>query len=134
MLIAIDSLNDSADIQRSAMIFENDKTLFLDLLDFMDNHKSDEYIALNILNDIIISSGLITKVRLHCDYTEVAKNFYSYKVTLPKKKKLPTLKNAKVYANRNHFYFYGDLDGVIYQSRDITRDIINQWCEELVVV
>jgi len=134
MLIAIDALNDSTDIERSAMIIQNDETLFLDLLDFMDNHKSEEYIALNILNDIIISAGFSHTVRRHCDISEMMKNFYSYKVNLPKKKVLPVLENSKIYANRNHFYFYGDLDGVIYQSYDITRDIIKQWCEVLVIV
>jgi hypothetical protein len=134
MKIAIDALNNSADIERSVMIIEDDKTLFLDLLDFMDNHKSEEYIALNILNDIIISAGHLRTVRRHCNLVETMNNFYSYKVNLPKNKKLPTLQNSRIYANRNHFYLYGDSNGVIYQSYDITRDIIKQWCEVLIIV
>jgi len=131
MKIAIDALNNSADIERSVMIIEDDKTLFLDLLDFMDNHKSEEYIALNILNDIIISAGQLRTVRRHCDLIEIMNNFYSNKVNLPKHKKLPTLQNSKIYANRNHFYLYGDSNGVIYQSYDITRVMIKQWCMEM---
>lgn len=131
MKIAIDALNNSADIERSVMIIEDDKILFLDLLDFMDNHKSEEYIALNILNDIIISAGHLRTVRRHCDLIETMNNFYSYKVNLPKNKKLPTLQNSKIYANRSHFYLYGDSNGVIYQSYDITREMIKQWCKEV---
>ena len=38
---------------------------------------------------------------------------------------------AKMYANRYGFYFYGDYAGVIYQSQDITREMIKQWCKEM---
>ena len=48
MSIAIEAMFDSSDIERAVMIFDNDDVLFTDILDFMDDHKSDEYISLSV--------------------------------------------------------------------------------------
>jgi len=131
MSIAIEAMFNSSDIERAVMIFHNDNVLFTDILDFMDNHKSDEYISLSVdAGYIKIYAGKYDNVRKIARLPEILSNSFTTEVKF-RKAQYPHLENAKIYANRNHFYFYGDCNGVIYQSHDITRDIIKQWCMEV---
>lgn len=131
MKIAVEAIFDSSDIEQAIMIFDRDNTLFTDIIDFMDNHKSDEYVSLSVDADYVrVSFGKYHTIRRHTNLPDIITKFYSTSITLPKKQ-LPALLNAKIYANRYNFYFYGDCDGVIYQSHDITREIVNQWFLEV---
>ena len=131
MKIAIEAMFDSSDIDQAVMIFDLDTVLFSDIIDFMNNHKSEEYISLSVDSDYVsILSGKYHYLRKVVRLPEIQSNFYTFEIKTPDRK-FPQLNNAKIYANRYHFYFYGDFNGVIYQSHDITRDIIKQWCMEV---
>ena len=131
MMIAVEALFNSPNIEQAVLIFERDDTLFADIIDFMNNHKSDEYVSLSVDDDYVkVSSGKYHTIRRLVKLPDILTNFYSTSITLPKKP-LPVLQNAKMYANRYGFYFYGDFAGVIYQSQDITREMIKQWCKEM---
>ena len=131
MMIAVEALFNSPNIEQAVLIFDRDDTLFADIIDFMNNHKSDEYVSLSVDDDYVkVSSGKYHTIRRLVKLPDILTNFYSTSITLPKKP-LPVLQNAKMYANRYGFYFYGDFSGVIYQSQDITRDMIKQWCKEM---
>ena len=131
MSIAIEAMFDSSDIEQAVMIFGIDTVLFTDILDFMDNHKSEEYVSLSVDSDFVsISAGKYHYLRKVVRLPEIQSSFYTTDIKTPDRK-FPLLKNVKIYANRYHFYFYGECDGVTYQSHDITRDIIKQWCMEV---
>lgn len=131
MLIAVEALFDSLDIEQAILVFERDEILFSDIIDFMDNHKSEEYVVLSVDSEYVrVSSGKYHTVRRHTNLPDIILKSYSTNV-VTQKKPFAVLQNAKIYANRNHFYFYGESNGVIYQSHDITRDIIKQWCLEM---
>ena len=130
MKIVVEAIFDSFQIEQAIMLFDNDRVLFNDILDFMDNHKSVEYVSLNVEADYVsVSAGKYHTVRRQTNLPEIQSKSYST-VTLSKKK-FPFLKNAKIYVNRYNFYFYGEYDGVIYQSYDITRAVVNEWCMEM---
>jgi len=42
MMIAVEALFNSPNIEQAVLIFDRDDTLFADIIDFMNNHKSDE--------------------------------------------------------------------------------------------
>ena len=131
MMIAVEALFNSPNIEQAVLIFDRDDTLFADIIDFMNNHKSDEYVSLSVDDDYVrVSSGKYHTIRRLVKLPDILTNFYSTSITLPKKP-LPVLQNAKMYANRYGFYFDGDFAGVIYQAQDITRDMIKQWCKEM---
>lgn len=130
-MIAVEALFDSPDIEQAIMIFERDDVLFIDIIDFMTNHKSDEYVSLSVDSGYVrVSSGRYHTIRRHTSLPDIITKSYSTNVSV-QKKPFPALQNAKIYANRNSFYFYGNFDGVIYQSNDITKEMINQWCMEV---
>jgi len=131
MMIAVGALFDSSDIEQSIFVFERDAVLFTDIIFFMNNHKSEEYLSFSVESDYVrVSSGRYHTIRRHTNLPDIISKSYSFEVNTHKKP-FPLLQNAKIFANRNNFYFYGDYNGVIYQSHDITRDIINQWCMEV---
>lgn len=131
MMIAVEALFDSSDIEQAIFVFERDAVLFTDIIDFMNNHKSEEYVSLSVDADYVrVSSGRYHTIRRHTNLPDIILKSFSYNVS-SQRKPFPLLQNAKIFANRNNFYFYGDYNGVIYQSHDITRDIINQWCMEV---
>jgi hypothetical protein len=134
MKIAVEAIFDSSDIEQAIMMFDMDYTLFTDIIDFMNNHKSDEYVSLSVDSDYVsVSAGRYHTIRRHTSLPDIITKSYSTNTVTPKKP-FPTLQNAKIYANRNSFYFYGDCDGVLYQSHDITKDTVNQWCMEVINV
>jgi hypothetical protein len=131
MKIAVEAMFDSPDIDNAFMVFDKDETLFIDIIDFMDNHKSYEYISLSVDAEYVsISAGKYHYMRRVVKIPDIHEKSYSTNICLPKKP-LAFLNNTKIYANRDNFYFYGDYNGVIYQSHDITREMINQWCMEV---
>lgn len=128
MKIAVESMFDSSDIEHAIMVFERDDTLFFDILDFMDNHKSIEYVSLSVDAEYVsVFSGKYHYVRKFVKFADLHDKAYSTNIN-QNKKHLPYLNNTKIYANRDNFYFYGDIDGVTYQSHDITREMIKDWC------
>ena len=131
MKIAVEALFDSYDIEHAIMVFDKDDTLFVDMIDFMDNHKSEEYISLGVDSGYVgITTGKYHTLRKIVKFPDIHSKSYCTELNLPKKP-LPFLHNTKIYANRYHFYFYGECDGVIYQSHDITREMISEWCMEV---
>jgi hypothetical protein len=131
MKIAVEAMFDSPDLEHAFMLFDVDETLFVDIIDFMDNHKSYEYITLSVDAEYVsISAGSYHYMRKIVKFQDIHEKSYSTNINLPKRQ-LPYLNNIKIYANRDNFYFYGDYNGVIYQSHDITREMINQWCMEV---
>ncbi len=131
MKIAIEAMFDSSTIERAVMFFDLDTTLFYDIIDFMDNHRSDEYVSLSVdYGYVKVFAGSYDNVRKFARLPEIQSNSFTTELKIPKRT-LPNLDNPKIYANRDSFYFYGEVDGEIYQSHDITRDIIHQWCMEV---
>ena len=131
MKIAVEAIVDSLDIEQALMVFDTDRVLFNDIVDFMDNHKSVELVSLSVDADFVsVSAGKYHTIRRQTKMPDILSKSYSTSITLPKKP-LPFLQNAKIYANRYNFYFYGEYDGVIYQSHDITREVVNQWFYEV---
>ncbi len=131
MKIAIEALFNLSTIERAVMFFDKDDVLFNDIIDFMDNHKSEEYVSLSVdYGYVKVFAGSYDNVRKFARLPEIQSNSYTTELKIPKRI-LPNLENPKIYANRYHFYFYGEVDGEIYQSHDITRDIINQWFMEM---
>ena len=131
MKIAVEAIFDSSDIEQAIIIFDRNYTLFTDIVDFMDNHKSVEYVSLSVDADYIsISAGKYHTIRRQTNLPEIQAKSYSSTVTLSKKI-LPFLQNAKIYVNRYNFYFYGECNDVIYQSHDITRAVVKEWCMEM---
>jgi hypothetical protein len=131
MKIAVESMFDSSEFENAIMVFDRDDTLFFDIIDFMNNHKSVEYVSLGVDSDFVcITAGKYHTIRKIVCFPDIHHKSYSTNLNLPKKQ-MSILQNTKIYANRESFYFYGDSNGVIYQSHDITREMINQWCMEV---
>jgi len=131
MKIAIEALFNISTIERAVMFFDSDDVLFNDILDFMNNHKSEEYVSLSVdYGYVKVFSGSYDNVRKFARLPEIQSNSYTKELKIPKRA-LPNLENPKIYANRDSFYFYGEVDGETYQSYDITRDIIKQWMMEV---
>jgi hypothetical protein len=131
MKIAVEAMFDSPDFEHAIMVFDRDDTLFFDIIDFMNNHKSIEYVSLGVDSSYVsISAGKYHTIRKLVCFPDIHDKSYSTNLNLPKKP-MSFLQNTKIFANRDNFYFYGDSDGVIYQSHDITREMINQWCKEV---
>lgn len=101
----------------------------LDIIDFITNHKSVEYMSFN-LDELYVAYGGYHNIRKKVCLMDIYKNQYTLNVseTLKLDRYKPIV--AKVYANRNSCYFYAEKDGIEFQSDDISIDMIKEWCVE----
>lgn len=131
MKIAISAFSNQENLT-AFFIIDCSNSLHLDLEDFISNHKSDEFMSFKT-DDVYLITGTYHYLRKKVSYSDILKNQYTNKVTdFNYSKKQP--ESIKIYANRFLCYFYAEKDGVVYQSHDMTVDIIKEWCKELVVV
>lgn len=131
MKIAVEALFDSSEIENAIMVFDKDDNLFIDIIDFMNNHKSIEYVSLCIKpNYVRVIIGKYNTIKKYVRFSDIHQKSFSINLKLSQKP-LFFLNDAKIYANRENCYFYGYCNGVTYQSHDITKEMINQWCEEV---
>ena len=132
MRIAINAFTNVQDLY-SYFILDDTPDFFDDVIDFIQNHKSEEYMSFKIDN-ILIRYGTYHSLRKTLNMGDLVSYGNTKQVEEFKfaDKHIPTI--ARLYANRNSCYFYAEKDGMIFQSDDITREIINQWCKEVVNV
>ena len=128
MRIAINAFTNVQDLY-SYCILDATPDFFEDIIDFISNHQSEEYMSFKIDN-ILIRTGTYHSLRRTLNMGDLVSYGYTKQVEEFKfsDKHIPTI--AKLYANRNSCYFYAEKDGVVFQTDDITTDIIKEWCME----